>query len=119
MGGVLGARAEDGAESLARRYPDERRTTASLTNLARSLLPYFRVVDLGGHPKPAISGHLKTGHLSGKRVRDIDGVAKAFSLARHEQCLERRKTATSHSAWATSVVGAAHRGIHRRSPRDR
>ena len=29
-------------------------------------------------------------------MRDIDGVAKAFSLARHEQCLERRKTTTSH-----------------------
>jgi hypothetical protein len=74
---------------------------------------------LGGHPKPAISGHLKTGHLSGTRVRDIDGVPKAFSLARHEQCLERRKTAASNSAWATAVVGAAHRGIHRGSPGDR
>ena len=70
----------------------------------------------------------KSGHLwspqnrplnNGRSVRDIDGAAKPFSLARHEQCLERRKTTTSTRPWATSVVAAAHRGTDWCSPRDR
>ena len=70
----------------------------------------------------------KSGHLwspqnrplnSGRSVRDIDGAAKPFRLARHEQCLERRKTTTSTRPWATSVVAATHRGTDWCSPRDR
>ena len=41
---------------------------------------------------------------NGRSVRDIDSAAKPFRLARHEQCLERRETTTSHSAWAARMV---------------
>src|SRR5271157_437043 len=64
-------------------------------------------LSLGGHPKPAIEGHLKTGQRRND-VRDIDDGERRSSLRRHGQCLERRKETASHSTGAAGMVAAAH-----------
>ena len=53
---------------------------------------------------------------NGSSVRGIDSDAKPFRLARHEQCLERRKATTNFGPWAPRLVTAAHRAKHRCAP---
>src|SRR5438128_861675 len=71
-------------------------------------------------------GSPKTGHRGSLQnrptitiIQDVDFGARAATLGRCEQCLERGKEAASHSIWAARLVAAQDPEDHRCPPRNR
>lgn len=62
---------------------------------------------LGGHPKPAINRHLKTGHLSAVD-RDVDRDEGRVLLRRYGKRLGHQHTATSHRLGSARVDASPH-----------
>src|SRR5205823_6773478 len=76
------------------------------------------------NPRPR--GSPKTGHRGSLQnrptitiIQDVDFGARAATLGRCEQCLERGKEAASHSIWAARLVAAQDPEDHRCPPRNR
>ena len=59
---------------------------------------------LGGHPKTGHRGSLQNRPTT-NTSQDVDFDARASSLGRREQCLERRKEAASHRTGAAGMAG--------------
>ncbi len=72
---------------------------------------------LGGHPKPAIRGHLKTGQWKSS-LRDVEEREVAVLLAPYGQRLERREATTGPRPRPPGVAAAKDRDRDGRSPRD-
>ncbi len=71
-------------------------------------------------------GSPKTGHRGSLQnrptitiIQDVDFDARAATLGRCEQCLERGKEAASHSIWPARLVAAQDSEDHRCPPRNR
>src|SRR6266542_1722545 len=100
--------------------PDEIYKFGDFTlNVTRREL-HFREVktDPRGSPKTGHRGSLQN-RPTITIIQDVDFGARAATLGRCEQCLERGKEAASHSIWAARLVAAQDPEDHRCPPRNR
>ena len=67
-----------------------------------------RTVALGGHPKPAINRHLKTGHFLMAVDRDVDRDAELVLQRRHGERLGEKSSAAGRCARSPWLVAAPH-----------
>lgn len=65
-------------------------------------------LNLGGHPKPAINRHLKTGHFLMAVDRDVDLGAEPVLQRRHGERLGATSSAASRRAGPARLVAAPH-----------